>query len=337
MITELNQNQFRDRFQNLPNPLRKAISSVETSNKIFEIAKKYDLLIDKTGELAAETGLLMLGVTHPNDFVGNLAERLQVDRATASKIADDINREIFSPVREHLRALFDTSHGEILAERPPNGGLTAKISPIDTTALSGISRQPTAPANNTLKPTTLEDLEAELERALAEEKGVQPLSMVKKPAPAPKPISQPQPTYKGADPYREQVEEDLPNVRGKEYVPQNMEQVSSFKFQASRVQPTPTPKPVEENSVFSPQSHANQQGISEERLPKTGRLTSEIPSQLQAHRPTKLGEAHPEGAAKTDPYREPAKQNSTLSPFRGFKMNGGAEKKEKDPYKEPLM
>ena len=337
MTTEEKNKEALRKIKTIHPDIRRAVASSANADKIFDIGKKYDLLVDKIGELASETMYLMLGVTHPNDFVGNLAERLRVDRATAGKIADDINREIFSPVREHLRALFDTSHGEILAERPPNGGLTAKISPIDTTALSGISRQPTAPANNTLKPTTLEDLEAELERALAEEKGVQPLSMVKKPAPAPKPISQPQPTYKGADPYREQVEEDLPNVRGKEYVPQNMEQVSSFKFQASRVQPTPTPKPVEENSVFSPQSHANQQGISEERLPKTGRLTSEIPSQLQAHRPTKLGEAHPEGAAKTDPYREPAKQNSTLSPFRGFKMNGGAEKKEKDPYKEPLM
>src|SRR3989344_9664757 len=177
------------RIKTIHPDLRRAVASSVNADKIFEIGKNYNLLVDKIGELASETMYLMLGVTHPNEFVGNLAERLQVDRQTASKIADDINREIFSPVREHLRALFGvTPQKEISEERPPNGGLTSKILDSSGTALSGISRQPATPINNTLKPTTLEDLEAELERALAEEKGVQPLSMVKKPAPAPKPI-----------------------------------------------------------------------------------------------------------------------------------------------------
>src|SRR3989338_11391316 len=118
MIHKPSQEQLAERFQRIPMELRKAISSAANADALFEIGKKHGLLMDKTGELAAETGLLMLGVTHPDEFVGNLAERLQVDRPTASKIADDINREIFAPVREHLRTMFGmTPQKEISEER----------------------------------------------------------------------------------------------------------------------------------------------------------------------------------------------------------------------------
>ena len=255
MIHKPTQEQLAEQFKKIPVELRKAIASNTNADAIFEIGKKYDLLIDKTGELAAETGLLMLGVTHPNEFVGNLAERLLVDRQTASKIADDINREIFAPVREHLRAMFGVTP-------TPNNETRSEAKPPITTTIGGFASERVLQT----RATTLEDLEAELERALVEEKGIQPLSMVKKPAPAPKPTAPPEARYKGADPYREQVGEDLPNIQGKAYVPTKQqdqgaisnlaspknEQVSSFGFQASRIQPMPAPKPVEEHSPFSP-------------------------------------------------------------------------------------
>ena len=176
-------NTLLDRLDKLPPQLKDAIFSNVNAEKMFDIGKRHGLLIDKVGEMTNETGLLMLGVTHPDEFVGNLAERLQVDRASASKIADDINREIFAPVREHLRAQFGMASQKIISEErlPKTGRLTSEIpSPLQ---ISGSKFQEGSSAS-------LEDLEAELERALAEERGIQPLSVVKESVPTQKPITQ---------------------------------------------------------------------------------------------------------------------------------------------------
>lgn len=296
MIKEITPQEFREHFQKLPIHLRNAISSTETSNIISDIAQKHALLIDKTGELAAETGLLMLGITHPNEFVGNLAERLQVDRAAASKIADDINQQIFAPVREHLRAMFGIAQEK---EISPATQATAFV-PQKSSALSAVAHQsPTRINNQPQQTASLEDLEAELERALMEEKGVQPLSIIKKPVGNPKPLISPEPSYKGADPYREQVEEDLPNTRGKAYAPENREQKkgagvenqsTAFGFQ-SPVSRIPSAPIEEKHPAFSPLR------------------TQEQPA-------------------------EPAR-NNTLSAFRGFKMNPAAsEQTQQNPNNE---
>src|SRR3989344_9663936 len=219
-------NNILDQLDKLPPELKDAIFSNANAEKMADIGNKYDLLIDKVGEMTNETGLLMLGVTHPNEFVGNLAERLLVDRQTASKIADDINREIFAPVREHLRAMFG------MPLTPTN---ETKPSPLQTHIHKQEFSEERLPKTGRLPseiptqaPTSLEDLEAELERALAEEKGIQPLSMIKKPMLPAKLAPPPEAPYKGADPYREQVEEDMPNTQGKEYVPSKPNQESEI-------------------------------------------------------------------------------------------------------------
>ena len=214
-------NNILERLEKLPPQVKDVMFSWATADKMFDIGKQHNLSIDKIGEVTNETGLLMLGVTHPNDFVGNLTERLQIDRATASKIADDINREIFAPVREHLRALFSMPPaGNADGEQKP-----APLQPRTENMEHGTWNMEQQKMKETSKtpqtPTTLEDLEAELERALAEEKGIQPLSVVRN-TPAAEPATPPQPGYKGVDPYREQAGEDLPNVRPKIYAPQNM-------------------------------------------------------------------------------------------------------------------
>ncbi|OHA13669.1 MAG: hypothetical protein A2909_02040 [Candidatus Tagabacteria bacterium RIFCSPLOWO2_01_FULL_39_11] len=104
--------QLLERYQKLPEDLKEAIFSVETTEIIQKISKKYGLLIDKMGELASETGLVMLGATPPREFISNLSRRLEVDRGKAAEIAKDINDGIFSKVRENLKKI----HG--IAEEP---------------------------------------------------------------------------------------------------------------------------------------------------------------------------------------------------------------------------
>ena len=102
-MPKLTPQQLREIYLKLPKDLQDAIFSVDSAERIQSIGKKYNLAIDKTGELADETGLVMLGLTHPNNFISNLAQRLKVDKESAKKIAEEINNQIFAEIRESLK------------------------------------------------------------------------------------------------------------------------------------------------------------------------------------------------------------------------------------------
>ena len=125
----MNNTNFPEFFKKLPLDLREAMSSIDTSTAVERIAGKHRLLIDKMGILAEEIGNVMFGVSHPKDFIHNLSDKLGVDRETARKIAEDVNQQIFSKVRESLRNL----HGIADEEKTMKGipGEIKKLQPLE--------------------------------------------------------------------------------------------------------------------------------------------------------------------------------------------------------------
>ncbi len=103
------------RYLDLPEDVQKTLFAPETSNSILEIGKKHGLTIDKIGELADETGLVMLGITPPSEYIKNLVKRLSVNAEKAKGIAEDINQKVFSPIRESLKKI----HGIMPLPHPP--------------------------------------------------------------------------------------------------------------------------------------------------------------------------------------------------------------------------
>lgn len=310
-----------DRLDTLPPQLRDAVFSSENADKLFEIGKHHELMIDKFGEMTHETGLLMLGVTHPDEFVGNLATRLEVDKAKAKTIADDINREIFAPVREHLRAMFGapeqgvvdrvegietTKHEEVL--KPPFK-TTTMLQP-EKTKISNI--QPSA-INHQPATSSLEDLEAELKKTIAEEHGKEPLNIILPSSKSPAEQKIDVPRYTGIDPYREQVEDTMPNTKGLPY------------------------KGIGDR----PARHASQgdaggvEGL--EKKPKPQEKTSAPFSPLPAKQPVEITNSKP------PEFQRPSsgvKPDGTLKSFRGINMAAIPQGKQttqmekKDMYRE---
>ena len=122
--------QLREIYQKLPEDVKDAIFSVDTSEIIREIGEKHKLMIDKIGELADETGLVMLGLTHPNEFISHLTERLEVEHEIAKEIAEDINSKVFFPIRENLKKIhgIEKTEEEISKDRPSESAPEVSVS-----------------------------------------------------------------------------------------------------------------------------------------------------------------------------------------------------------------
>lgn len=95
--------QIEERYQKLPDALKQALFAPDVAEKIFNIGKKHGLTIEKIGLSADEAGAVILGFTKPNNFIGYLAEALEIGTGKAGEIAADINHEILFPLREELK------------------------------------------------------------------------------------------------------------------------------------------------------------------------------------------------------------------------------------------
>ncbi|MBI3633894.1 MAG: hypothetical protein HY226_06445 [Candidatus Vogelbacteria bacterium] len=92
-------------FQTLPEELKDAIVSVDTAKIINDTGKKYGLHVDQIGAVANQTGLVLLGIVHPTEFVSAVTKAAGIERVVASQIASDINDKIFLKVREILQGV----------------------------------------------------------------------------------------------------------------------------------------------------------------------------------------------------------------------------------------
>ena len=104
--------QIAQMYDNLPEDLKDVIFGLEMNEIVEKIGRENQLNIEQIGDLANETGMVMLGVTHPNEFIGNLADRLEIDKEKARAIAQEINEQVFKKVRESLRKIHNIREGE---------------------------------------------------------------------------------------------------------------------------------------------------------------------------------------------------------------------------------
>lgn len=83
-------------FKNI-SPSSKSFLFSDEIIALFEgISKKYSLIEDQSRNLSDESGLVILGLTKPNEFVPNLVERTKLAQDVVMKIAQDVNNQIFS-------------------------------------------------------------------------------------------------------------------------------------------------------------------------------------------------------------------------------------------------
>jgi len=110
---------LHEKFLALPQRLRDAMGSVETSDAIKKIGDNHKLHIDQLGQLSKEVGLVILGFTRPHLFYIRLVHTLNVSEETAGLIAKEVDEAIFSKINDYLKNPQATPLDLEPADQPP--------------------------------------------------------------------------------------------------------------------------------------------------------------------------------------------------------------------------
>lgn len=177
--------QIRERFRQLPPKLQDAITSADLSQKIKEIVKKHNLLIDEGGILEREVLFILLGLEPSSEFVDNISKELGLNKEEVTAIAEDVNTLIFDGVRTHLREIEESVKAAEAESETLNKDATVEqtemaAEPVESTPAKEVTRESlkrdmeevagitihdeTMPAHQDQGPTIIENREARPEK-----------------------------------------------------------------------------------------------------------------------------------------------------------------------------
>jgi len=105
-MPEYTKEQFWKLYEKLPEELKDAIFSEETANDIGDICERNRVEDEKASEVAKYTGRVLLGVLLPDEFQKTLEKEVGLEKEVAKKVAQEISRFVFFPVKESLASLY---------------------------------------------------------------------------------------------------------------------------------------------------------------------------------------------------------------------------------------
>ena len=106
--------QFWKLYENLPQELKDALFAEETGDNIYEICQRNEIA-DELEEIVDYVGQVLVGVLPPDDFPETLEKELKLKKEVAKKVAQEIYRFIFYPVKPALEELYK------IEIKPPTG------------------------------------------------------------------------------------------------------------------------------------------------------------------------------------------------------------------------
>lgn len=116
MAIEIPPEKFWELYKTLPEDLKETLSAATTGNEILDICQKNGAE-DKFEEILDCATLVLIGLSPPDEFQLNLEKELKLESELAKKIAREINRYIFYPVKASLEELYGK---EIVAPARPS-------------------------------------------------------------------------------------------------------------------------------------------------------------------------------------------------------------------------
>ncbi len=106
MSKNLTKDQYWELFQKLPDELKNTILSEKTAKDVFDICERNEIDIEEISIVADYTGRVLFGILPPDEFQSALEEKVELTKDRAKKVAQEINRFIFYPVKASLEELY---------------------------------------------------------------------------------------------------------------------------------------------------------------------------------------------------------------------------------------
>lgn len=94
-------------YRFLPEQIKNTIFAPETSEAYDKVTERYQLNTAQREAISTQSGLLMMGLRLPQEFVTVLTKELNIPREKASLIAQELNRDIFNAIREDLKKIHE--------------------------------------------------------------------------------------------------------------------------------------------------------------------------------------------------------------------------------------
>ena len=108
-------------YKKLPQELREAVFSGETVDNIYDACEKNS--IENVSQLTHYVQDVLLGILSTAEFEETIKKELKLTKQAAKKVAQQINRFVFYPVRTLLEELYRV---EITPTLPKKPGLITK-------------------------------------------------------------------------------------------------------------------------------------------------------------------------------------------------------------------
>ncbi len=98
--------QYYEVNKKLPPEIRDVVVSTSTVDKLYEIGKKHNLLIDDMGKMVNLTLDIIMGMSPARTFVQDLLKEVDIKPLEASTLIRDIDEEILKPIKHIMISLY---------------------------------------------------------------------------------------------------------------------------------------------------------------------------------------------------------------------------------------
>jgi len=105
MLKKLTREQCWQLYQKLPQELKDALFAEETTDDIYDICKR-NRILEKLSPIVEYVGQVLIGVLPPEEFQETLEKEVKLKKEVAKKVAQEIHRFIFFPVKSSLEELY---------------------------------------------------------------------------------------------------------------------------------------------------------------------------------------------------------------------------------------
>lgn len=133
-------------YKKLPGDLQKLVVSEDLGTGIQLIGRDTGITPEQALDVEDEVVAILMGTSHPKDFIRNIQSKLNIDQEKARAIAERVNEEIFQPVRESLKLVHGIKDEAPMTPKPGEKPSVFKVLDSTQQAISAQPKTPTPPA-----------------------------------------------------------------------------------------------------------------------------------------------------------------------------------------------